>query len=67
LPREKSEYIGGEIRIPSEDYETKIALFFESFHWKSKNFHAMNILNTYLNYFILKEKSTLIKSDFHLY
>ena len=30
--REKSEYIGGEIRVPNQEYEMKLALAFKSVH-----------------------------------
>lgn len=46
--REKTEYIGGEIRVPSDDNEIKLALAFQSVPWNHDEMVVFNIVNTLL-------------------
>jgi len=42
---EKSHYKGGEVRIPNEDNELKIAIGFETGNWKSDEWIVLNVVN----------------------
>ena len=46
--RAASEYIGGEIRVPSESNEITLALAWQSVPWKSEDIFAFQVLNTLL-------------------
>jgi len=47
-PRDKSEYIGGEARIPTESNEVNLALVFQSVPWKHGDMVAFNVANALL-------------------
>lgn len=46
--REKTQYLGGESRIPSQDHTTNLALVFESVQWTNPNMMAFQVINTLL-------------------
>lgn len=59
-PREKSEYVGGEVRNLTEDSTLSIALLFQSVPWTSAELIAFNVATSYLNNIRLKKSSNII-------